>query len=93
MTQSALTIPLVPAQTEYAPRLTQVDFSFSKNFTAGHVRISPKLDIFNAFNSDDYTGVTLDAVRCGDLQAPVDDPAGPHHPHRRRPQVVEGFGR
>ena len=33
MTQSSLTIPLVPAQTEYAPRLTQVDFSFAKNFT------------------------------------------------------------
>ena len=30
MTQAGLTIPLVAAQTEYAPRLTQVDLSFGK---------------------------------------------------------------
>jgi hypothetical protein len=58
MTQSSLTIPLVPAQTEYAPRLTQVDFSFAKNFTVRGMRINPKLDIFNAFNADDYTAVS-----------------------------------
>jgi hypothetical protein len=58
LTQSSLTIPLVAAQTEYAPRLTQVDFSFAKNFSIGQVRINPKLDIFNAFNSDDYTAVS-----------------------------------
>ena len=57
MTQSGLTIPLVAAQTEYAPRLTQVDFSFGRNFTLGGVKVSPKLDIFNAFNSNDWTGV------------------------------------
>ena len=57
MTQSQLTIPMVAANTEYLPRLTQVDFSFAKNFTLGGVRINPKLDIFNAFNSDDYTSV------------------------------------
>jgi hypothetical protein len=58
MTQSGLTVPLVPAQTEYAPRLTQVDLSLSKNFSAGRVRVNPKLDVFNAFNSDDWTAVT-----------------------------------
>jgi hypothetical protein len=58
LTQSGLTIPLVAAQTEYAPRLTQVDFSFAKNFSVGRVRVNPKLDLFNAFNSDDYTAVT-----------------------------------
>ena len=57
MTQSQLTIPMVAANTEYLPRLTQVDFSFAKNFTVRTVRINPKLDIFNAFNSDDYTSV------------------------------------
>ncbi len=54
----ALTIPLVAAQTEYAPRLTQVDLSFARNFSVGHVRINPKLDLFNALNSDDYTAVS-----------------------------------
>ncbi|MFN7981467.1 MAG: TonB-dependent receptor [Vicinamibacterales bacterium] len=57
MTQAGLTIPLVAAQTEYAPRLTQVDLSFGKNFTLGSVKVNPKLDLFNAFNSNDWTGV------------------------------------
>jgi len=58
MTQAGLTIPLVAAQTEYAPRLLQVDFSLARSFTVGGVRINPKLDLFNALNSDDYTAVT-----------------------------------
>ena len=58
MTQAGLTVPLVAAQTEYAPRLLQVDFSLAKSFTIGGVRINPKLDMFNALNSDDYTAVT-----------------------------------
>ena len=57
LTQAGLTIPLKAAQTEYMPRLKQVDFSVSKNFTLGQVKINPKLDIFNAFNSNDWTGV------------------------------------
>ena len=57
LTQSGLTIPLAAAQTEYMPRLKQVDFSLAKSFTIGQVKINPKLDIFNAFNSNDWTGV------------------------------------
>ena len=63
LTQSTLLVQLTPAQTEYAARLTQVDFSFAKNFSLGHVRINPKLDIFNAFNSDDYTAVGMESER------------------------------
>jgi len=70
MTQSSLTIPLVPAQTEYAPRLTQVDFSFAKNFTVRGVRINPKLDIFNAFNADDYTAVSSTQFAAATYQRP-----------------------
>jgi hypothetical protein len=58
LTQATLNVPLTGAQSEYAPRLMQVDFSLSKNFSVGHVRINPKLDLFNALNSDDYTSVT-----------------------------------
>ena len=36
------------------PRLNQVDLSISKRFTIGRLRFDPKLDIFNALNSDDY---------------------------------------
>ena len=39
-------------------RLKQVDFSFAKSFSIGQVKVNPKLDIFNALNSDDYTAVT-----------------------------------
>ena len=35
-----------------------MDFSLAKSFTIGGVRINPKLDMFNALNSDDYTAVT-----------------------------------
>jgi hypothetical protein len=58
LTQATLNVPLVAAQTEYAPRLLQVDFSFAKSFSMGQVRVNPKVDLFNAFNSDDYTAVT-----------------------------------
>ena len=47
-------------------------------------RVLPKLDIFNALNSDDYTGGGDCPVRRGDLYAPVDDSAGPHHSVRCR---------
>jgi hypothetical protein len=58
MTQASLTVPLAAPQTEYAPRLNQVDFSVSKNFSIAQFRFNPKLDLFNAFNSDDYTSVS-----------------------------------
>ena len=58
LTQATLNIPLVAPQTEYAPRLTQVDFSLAKTFSSGRFRVTPKLDLFNALNSDDYTSVS-----------------------------------
>ena len=58
LTQATLNVPLRPAQTEYAPRLLQVDFALSRSFSVGHLRVNPKLDLFNALNSDDYTAVT-----------------------------------
>jgi hypothetical protein len=58
LTQAGLTVPLVAPSTEYLPRLNQVDFAVNKNFSVGHMRFSPKLDVFNAFNSDAYTGIS-----------------------------------
>ncbi len=85
---ASLSVPLVPAETEFTPRINQFDFALSKSFTFGKITVLPKLDIFNALNSDDYTGVVDLAVRRRDLQASLDDPPGPHHPHRRRPALV-----
>ena len=54
---SSMTANLVPPGTLLTPRLNQVDFSIAKRIAVGHFRIDPKLDIFNALNSDDYASV------------------------------------
>ncbi len=58
LTQTSLNVPLVAPQTEYGPRTNQVDVAVNKSFRYGTWRIVPKLDIFNAFNSDDYSAVS-----------------------------------
>jgi hypothetical protein len=50
-------VPLTSPQTEYTPRINQVDFAVSKMFRVRNISILPKMDVFNAFNSDDYTSV------------------------------------
>jgi len=54
---ASFAVPLVPPGIEMTPRVTQVDISVSKRLTFGSVKIDPKLDIFNALNSDDYFSV------------------------------------
>jgi hypothetical protein len=58
LTVASASIPLVAPGTEFTPRTNQVDLGLSKTFTFGTSRFTPKLDLFNAFNSDDYTSVT-----------------------------------
>jgi hypothetical protein len=55
---ASISVPLVAPETEFTPRINQFDFAFSKNFTFGKTSVLPKLDIFNALNSDDYTNVS-----------------------------------
>jgi hypothetical protein len=57
LTSASFMVPLIAPGTEFAPRVNQIDFGLSKTFTFGSSRITPKLDLFNAFNSDDYTAV------------------------------------
>ena len=54
MNQSMLNVPLIPTGTELTPRINQVDFSVGKRFALERLRIEPKIDLFNAFNSSDY---------------------------------------
>ena len=54
---ATINVPLVAPETEFTPRINQVDFSVSKSFELGKFRVNPKLDLFNALNSDDYTSV------------------------------------
>jgi hypothetical protein len=51
---STLTVPLVSPNTQLTPRLNQVDFSIAKRIIIGRFKFDPKIDIFNALNSDDY---------------------------------------
>ena len=55
---ASASIPLVAPGTEFTPRTNQVDFGLSRTFTFGTSRFTPKLDLFNALNSDDYTSVS-----------------------------------
>jgi len=55
---AALNVPLVAPETEYTPRLRQLDLSFSKRVTFGAATVVPKIDFFNALNSDDYSAVS-----------------------------------
>jgi hypothetical protein len=53
-----LDIPIVPPNTEFTPRVNQVDFAIQKAFRINRFSINPKMDVFNALNSDDYTSVS-----------------------------------
>jgi hypothetical protein len=51
-------VPLVAPETEFTPRINQVDLSFSKRATFGGINMTPKVDFFNLLNSDDYSSVS-----------------------------------
>jgi hypothetical protein len=51
-------VPLVAPETEFTPRINQVDLSFSKRAVFGAFNVTPKIDFFNLLNSDDYSSVS-----------------------------------
>jgi hypothetical protein len=53
----SFTVPLDAPGTLLTPRVNQLDLSFSKRFTVGGIKFDPKIDFFNALNSDDYFSV------------------------------------
>jgi hypothetical protein len=57
LTVSSASVGLVAPGTEFTPRVNQLDLGLSKTFTVNSSRITPKLDIFTATNSDQYTAV------------------------------------
>jgi Carboxypeptidase regulatory-like domain len=57
LTPASVSLGLVAPGTEFTPRINQVDFALSKTIRFGTTSITPKLDLFNALNSDDYTAV------------------------------------
>jgi hypothetical protein len=63
--QASVNVPLVAPETEYTPRINQVDFSFSKKVQFGRLGMLPKIDFFNALNSDDYSAVATALYNSG----------------------------
>jgi hypothetical protein len=57
MNQTSMNVPLKAPGTELTPRITQVDFSVAKKIALERIVFSPKIDIFNAFNSSAYSTV------------------------------------
>jgi hypothetical protein len=56
--QASISVPLVAPETEFTPRINQLDISFSKRIQARGLSMLPKIDFFNALNSDDYSSVS-----------------------------------
>jgi hypothetical protein len=67
---ASLQVPLVAPETEYTPRLRQLDLSFSKRIQAKMFSIQPKIDFFNALNSDDYSSVSSFIYGANDYKQP-----------------------
>lgn len=55
---ASLNVPLRAPETEFMPRYNQLDLSISKTFNYRRLRLTPKVDIFNAMNSDRWSSVT-----------------------------------
>ncbi len=55
---ATLNVPLVAPQTQFMPRINQVDLSLSKSINYRNFRFVPKVDVFNATNSDRWSAVT-----------------------------------
>jgi hypothetical protein len=58
---SSFSVPLKAPGTELTPRVTTLDLSVSKRIVIHGFKLDPKLDIFNALNSDDYFSVRTTA--------------------------------
>jgi hypothetical protein len=57
LNSGSLSVPLRAPGTEMTPRVNQLDLSVSKRLMFHGVKIDPKIDIFNALNSDNYFSV------------------------------------
>jgi hypothetical protein len=54
MNSASFSVPLIAPQTEYTPRIKQLDLAVSKRIIVGRMKFDPKIDIFNLLNSSDY---------------------------------------
>jgi hypothetical protein len=52
-----VSVALDPMGTIQTPRTNQLDFGLAKRIKLGRLRVDPKIDLFNALNSNDYYSV------------------------------------
>jgi len=57
MNAATFSVPLIAPGTENTPRIDQLDLAVSKRISLGRLRVEPKVDVFNVFNSADYFSV------------------------------------
>jgi hypothetical protein len=70
LTPASVMLGLVAPGTEFTPRINQVDFGFSKTIKFAGRSLTPKLDLFNALNSDDFTAVATTQYNAGTYMQP-----------------------
>lgn len=52
-----VTIPILPLQTQFEERLTQVDVRLARTFRMGRARLQAKFDVYNVFNASTILAV------------------------------------
>jgi len=70
LTAASVNLSMVAPGTEFTPRINQLDFALSKTIRFGGRSLTPKLDLFNALNSDDYTAVATTQFNAGTYLQP-----------------------
>src|SRR5205823_5983776 len=73
-------VQLDAPSTTLTPRTNQVDFGLSKRMKFGRLRVDPKFDLFNLFNSSDYYSVrstTFSPILNTSVSDPTHAPALP----------------
>jgi hypothetical protein len=51
MTTASMSIPLLPAGTEFSDRIHQVDITVGKWINLGRLKVQPAVSLFNALNN------------------------------------------
>ena len=74
LVSSSVSVPLDATGVTNTPRTNQLDFGVAKRLKIGRLRLDPKIDLFNALNSDDYYAVVSSSF------APIVGPNGVNAP-------------
>jgi hypothetical protein len=77
LVSSSVSVPLDPTGVTLTPRTNQLDFGLAKRLKFGRIRFDPRVDLFNALNSDAYYSVVSSSFSPVVGAAGVNGPADP----------------